>query len=346
MSLLAKVAELKEEMRWGAGARGPSGWEEKYITRPGETPWWEIEDPKERKEVQERQYKRMWRKLHPSAQVEANKRHEEKHPGAAAEATRRSMKRYPETLKRYREEHRDQYALASRRHREGHPEAAAEAAKRYEERHPGRSAESTRRCLERRYGPLYVGTPKAPNGEHYLSAPYKREQPDACELCGVLVKRLGWHHWDNHNASMGLWVCFGCNVFAEAADAGGRGLVRKYVAYRELLDEEYADGQIVEEARLNQQYRQLHTTIDGVHAQFRAWGKRNRPEDGLCELCGTVACSTYHHWDDSILGKGLWTCQRCDKFAERLDAYGEVFVEKYLSLKKQDELRVSEVRRN
>jgi len=94
--------------------KGPPGWEKKFIIHPGEAPYWEIEDPQEKARALHRQEMRMWYKLHPGAQVEANKRHEEKHPGAADEATRRSMQNHPETKKRYVEKHREQYNNAAK----------------------------------------------------------------------------------------------------------------------------------------------------------------------------------------------------------------------------------------
>lgn len=100
----------------GALLPAPTGREEKFIILPGEAPWWEIEDCKERARAFHRQEMRMWYKLHPDAdaeamrrfykshpgcRVESRKRHEERHPGTYTKLTRESRQRHPETLRRY-----------------------------------------------------------------------------------------------------------------------------------------------------------------------------------------------------------------------------------------------------
>ncbi len=59
-----------------------------------------------------------------------------------------------------------------------------------------------------------VGTSR--NGKTvYLNAPYKRSKPDKCELCNRTTKYLGYHHWNDSNPSVGLWLCAHCHIFAE-----------------------------------------------------------------------------------------------------------------------------------
>lgn len=281
--------------------RAPAGWEEKFIIHLEETPWWEIEDRRERKLVCKRQLLRMWYKTHPGYQIKATRKSREKHPGRAVESVRKYCERYPERVAKAR------LGFCS----------------------------------------IHVGTPREAGGTQYLLAPFKRKRIDTiCELYGSLFKMLGWHHWDDLNASMGLWVCFGCNVFAGVVDRGGKDFVKKYIVYKELLDEHYADGEIVEKARLGLpslrvRIPRVGIVANGVHVGLAAWGKRARPKDDLCELCGSKKSGIYHHWDDLIPGKGLWVCKRCDSFAERLDGFGEAFVGKYLLLKRQEQLRVS-----
>lgn len=177
-------------------------------------------------------------------------------------------------------------------------------------------------------------------GRSEVFAPYKRKVVEACELCGYQPRRLGWHHWIIINPSVGIWTCCDCNQCAEAIDASGDGLIKKYIVLKEQLDKQYENGMIVEKATAANRRSYLHTTINDVHKRYNAWGKRDKPENNLCELCVLIECSNYHHWDDDVLGKGIHVCRKCHAFAERFDQFGEAFIEKYLDLKVQDEIRV------
>lgn len=53
-----------------------------------------------------------------------------------------------------------------------------------------------------------------------LQAPNKRTKPTMCELCGRITKSLVYHHWDDNNPSMGLWLCPHCHIFAELFEKG------------------------------------------------------------------------------------------------------------------------------
>lgn len=57
----------------------------------------------------------------------------------------------------------------------------------------------------------------------------KRDRPNNCELCGRLVDRLDYHHWDKANPRLGLWLCISCHIFAERVD---RDMVDKYLALK------------------------------------------------------------------------------------------------------------------
>jgi len=53
------------------------------------------------------------------------------------------------------------------------------------------------------------------NGKHVLLRGLKKRlHPGDCELCGKR-RRLSYHHWDDTNPSIGLWLCFGCHMLAE-----------------------------------------------------------------------------------------------------------------------------------
>jgi len=67
----------------------------------------------------------------------------------------------------------------------------------------------------------YVNT--TVNGKHrFLRTPYKRPKPSMmeCELCGRVTDRLNYHHWDDNDPSVGLWLCFSCHMFVERLEYG------------------------------------------------------------------------------------------------------------------------------
>lgn len=47
----------------------------------------------------------------------------------------------------------------------------------------------------------------------------KRKWTGYCELCKREIKRyLHYHHWNNKNFNIGLWLCIHCHRFAEVVD--------------------------------------------------------------------------------------------------------------------------------
>ena len=71
---------------------------------------------------------------------------------------------------------------------------------------------------QRKYAQIhYVGT--VINGKHtMLPTPYKRPKPEGCEICKRIETRLSYHHWDDDNPSVGLWLCHKHHMLAEALD--------------------------------------------------------------------------------------------------------------------------------
>src|SRR3990172_8844945 len=48
---------------------------------------------------------------------------------------------------------------------------------------------------------------------------HKRPYPDGvCELCGKQVVRMHYHHWDDDNPGLGLWLCPACHRDTEGMD--------------------------------------------------------------------------------------------------------------------------------
>lgn len=65
----------------------------------------------------------------------------------------------------------------------------------------------------------------------------KRPYPGACEVCGLpKEKGLHYHHWDEDNPSIGLWLCFRCHRLTEILDSLGSAklgeLLAKYLRLR------------------------------------------------------------------------------------------------------------------
>ncbi len=45
----------------------------------------------------------------------------------------------------------------------------------------------------------------------------KRPRPDLCEVCEDRPAKA-YHHWNNEDPSIGLWLCFRCHMAAEVMD--------------------------------------------------------------------------------------------------------------------------------
>jgi len=57
------------------------------------------------------------------------------------------------------------------------------------------------------------------NGELLRVA--KRAWPNGvCEICGSLNDSLDYHHWDDTNPKLGVWVCGGCHFLVGAFEKG------------------------------------------------------------------------------------------------------------------------------
>jgi len=53
------------------------------------------------------------------------------------------------------------------------------------------------------------------NGESKNIKVKKRPRPEECELCNRSQPRLSWHHWDDSNLGLGLWLCIPCHTGVE-----------------------------------------------------------------------------------------------------------------------------------
>lgn len=58
-------------------------------------------------------------------------------------------------------------------------------------------------------------------GNRLVTGLSKRPYPGYCELCGrEQEKRLYYHHWDDADLNLGIWMCHWCHQIAEAIDRG------------------------------------------------------------------------------------------------------------------------------
>ena len=48
----------------------------------------------------------------------------------------------------------------------------------------------------------------------------RRPRPEACELCGSVSRRLAWHHWNENNLELGMWLCGRCHPGVHLIDDG------------------------------------------------------------------------------------------------------------------------------
>jgi hypothetical protein len=54
-----------------------------------------------------------------------------------------------------------------------------------------------------------------------ISGLNKRPYTNYCEICGKFQpKKLNYHHWNDSNPSMGIWVCYQCHILVEFIEKG------------------------------------------------------------------------------------------------------------------------------
>ncbi|GAI02239.1 unnamed protein product, partial [marine sediment metagenome] len=182
-----------------------------------------------------------------------------------------------------------------------------------------------------------------------------------CEICNspLDIHKIDYHHWDDNNPNLGIWVCASCDFRAEGLDEIDRNPWKANI-YRRLKKE-------VEEAEKNYVYLGPFSPPDGIrklflngkqthkwcshcgemklvtefyHNDLYSWCKKcrrvsrigcsngyffglhKRLKPNHCELCGnSKAHLVYHHWDDSNKSKGIWVCNKnkCHELTEAVD---------------------------
>jgi hypothetical protein len=69
---------------------------------------------------------------------------------------------------------------------------------------------------------------------------HKRSYPKACEMCGE-ERHLDYHHWNDNNVSLGVWVCLDCHRLAEFIDTNkdAISLTQKYLELKARINSEW-----------------------------------------------------------------------------------------------------------
>lgn len=87
--------------------------------------------------------------------------------------------------------------------------------------HRDRSYLSKRLWVKRPHEQVRAGQrhTKLGSSGRYWTGLNKRTYPNGiCELCSIKVDRMHYHHWDDDNPSLGLWLCPNCHRYAEGMD--------------------------------------------------------------------------------------------------------------------------------
>lgn len=130
---------------------------------------------------------------------------------------------------------------------------------------------------------------------------YKRPFPldGKCEICGKKFITYNYHHWNNSNPSLGIWVCEACDYFIEGIDEIDRN-PWKVDMYRRLKKEvEVVEKAYVPSGRL--------LPPDGIHRLFLS----NKPIYKWCSHCGKMLpISEFGKHRSNYDGLRTW-CKKC-----------------------------------
>jgi len=64
----------------------------------------------------------------------------------------------------------------------------------------------------------------------------KRDWTNHCELCGKIIEKPHYHHWDDNNLSKGIWICIRCHRMVEAYEKGDIIYLKKYLQLKNSLN--------------------------------------------------------------------------------------------------------------
>ena len=127
-----------------------------------------------------------------------------------------------EKRKEYYKRHREKILEYAKEWRKRNPEKIREYMRRYYLKHKEKLLEKQRKWYrENKEKVLKYERENYIYYEDYVIQANKRPYPSngACELCGE-KRRLSYHHWDNGNFKLGLWLCPHCHILAEKTEKG------------------------------------------------------------------------------------------------------------------------------
>lgn len=139
-------------------------------------------------------------------------------------------------------------------------------------------------------------------GKRYIGLS-KRPYPlnGKCEICNIELDQYDYHHWDDNNLSLGIWVCKSCDYLAEGIDEIDKN-PWKVDIYRRLKEE-------VEEAEETFSYSGPYSPSNGIYKLFL----NNKQTYKWCPRCGEMLpveefSKNRHGWD----GLAGW-CKECKR---------------------------------
>lgn len=125
-----------------------------------------------------------------------------------------------------------------------------------------------------------------------------------CEICSIgLDKHYCYHHFNDDNLSLGIWVCCPCDYLAEGVDEVGRNS-RKRDLYRRLKEE-------VEEAEKAYVYLGPFKPLNGIGKLYSPNGEQTHK---WCAYCGRMLPINEFY-------KSFSHCKECIK-SSRIDYRG------------------------
>lgn len=108
---------------------------------------------------------------------------------------------------------------------------------------------------------------------------HKRSYPldGKCEICNMELDKYCYHHWDNNNLNLGIWVCGACDYLAEGLDEIDKNSWKVDI-YRELKEE-------VEDGEKTYVYLGPFKPSDDIHRLYSPNGEQTYR---WCPHCGKM----------------------------------------------------------
>lgn len=79
-------------------------------------------------------------------------------------------------------------------------------------------------------------------GRHFRVLKRDYPEDDCCELCGRKTIKIDYHHWDETNLGIGMWLCYRCHIFAHGVEDG---YLIKYMELKEEIENELAKAMLL-----------------------------------------------------------------------------------------------------